>query len=59
MKMKIESEVIVPGVGKVRHTHEQEFEDNSNVFGLVSDYREYMKKLFPGCEFKALKVKRV
>lgn len=59
MKFNIESEVIVPGVGKMKHRHTQEFADDSNVFGRVLEYRQYMYRTFPGCEFRMIKAKEV
>lgn len=59
MKFEITSEVIIPGIGKANHTHTQEFEDNSNVFGRVSEYRKYMHTTFPECEFRLIKAKEL
>lgn len=55
MKFEIESEVVVEGIGKMKHTHTQEFEDDSNVFSRVLDYHKYMYRTFPKCEFKMIK----
>ena len=41
------------------HEHDQDFDDDSNVFGRVYDYRQYMKGTFPGCEFRLLSAKEV
>lgn len=59
MKFKIESEVIVEGIGKAKHSHTQEFADDSNVFGRVLEYHKYMHETFPGCEFRAIKATEV
>lgn len=55
MKYDIVSEVIVEGIGKMKHEHTQAFEDNSNVFGRVLEYRRYMYKTFPHCDFRIIK----
>lgn len=59
MKFKIFSEVIVEGIGKMKHEHIQEFSDNSNVFERVLKYREYMRKTFRRCEFKLIEAKEI
>ena len=59
MKFKIESEVFVEGIGKIIDTHEQVFEDDSNVFGRALEYREYMYKAFPTCKFRLIKAKEI
>ena len=59
MKFRIFSEVSIAGVGKVKHEHIQEFSDDSNVFGRVLEYREYMLRTFRGCEFKLILAERV
>ena len=33
-----------------RHTHEQEFTDDSNVFGRALEYRQHMRKQFPNAD---------
>ena len=58
MVFNITSEVIVKGIGKMHHRHTQEFADDSNVFGRVLEYHQYMHKTFPKCEFKLIKVER-
>lgn len=55
MKFDVESEVYVEGIGIMRHNHTQEFADNSNVFGRVLEYHQYMYKTFPNCPFKLTK----
>lgn len=55
MKFKMISEVRVNGIGNMRHTHTQEFADDSNVFGRVLEYHQYMYKTFPKCEFRLIK----
>lgn len=52
MKMRIISEVKIDGVGTVKDEYVHEFEDDSNVFGRVWEYRQRMYKTFPNCEFK-------
>ena len=59
MKFKTESEVIVPGIGKVKHTHEMNFPDSENVFGRVLEYRKEMQRLFPGCKYELISAKRI
>lgn len=59
MKLKIESEVIVESIGKMKHTHTQEFADDSNVCERVLEYHQYMYKTFPNCDFKLIIAKRV
>ena len=54
MKYDIVSEVIVEGIGKMKHEHTQVFDDDSNVFGRVLEYHHYMYKTFPKCEFKLI-----
>lgn len=55
MRFKLESEVFVEGIGKMKHTHTQTFADDSNVFGRVLEYHQYMYKTFPNCKFKLIK----
>ena len=55
----MESEVKVDGIGKIKHRHTQEFADDSNVFGRVLEYHQYMHKTFPNCEFKLIKATEV
>lgn len=59
MKFEIKSEVIVSGIGKMKHTHIQEFADDSNVFGRVLEYHRYMYKTFPQCDFCLIKAKEI
>lgn len=59
MKFKMESEVVVEGIGKMKHHHTQEFAEDSNVFGRVLEYHQYMYKTFPNCEFKLIKATEV
>lgn len=59
MKFRIRSEIHVPGIGWMGHTHEQEFDDDSNVFGRVYEYRQYIYKTFPGCDYKLISAKQV
>ena len=59
MKFKIRSEVVIEGIGKMKHEHTQEFSDDSNVFGRALEYRQYMYKTFPGCEFRLIKTKEI
>jgi hypothetical protein len=58
MKFEITSEVIIDGIGKVKHDHEQDFAENSNVFGRVLEYRTYMRNTFPNCEFRLICAKQ-
>jgi len=59
MKFKVESVVFVKGIGRMKHSHTQEFTDDSNVFGRVLEYRQYMRKTFPNCEFRLIKATEV
>lgn len=54
-KVRVISEVQIPTIGKVTHTQDFEFADNENVFGKVLAYREEMKRLFPGCDYRMIK----
>jgi len=57
MKMMILSEVNMDGM-VIKDEYIEDFGDE-NVFGKVLKYHERMKKVFPGCEFKLVKTKRV
>ena len=46
MKMRIISDVIIDGIGTVKDEYIHEFEDDSNVFGRVLDYRQRMYSSF-------------
>lgn len=59
MKFEVLSEVIVEGIGKMKHQHTQTFADDSNVFGRVLEYHQYMYKTFPQCDFRLIKAKEV
>lgn len=59
MVFNITSEVMVKGIGKIYHQHTQEFADDSNVFGRVLEYHQYMYKTFPKCKFKLVKIERI
>lgn len=59
MRFMIKSEVLVTGIGKITHTHEQEFEKDSNVFGRVLEYRQYMYKTFPNCRYRLIEAKEI
>ena len=59
MKFKMESEVYIDGIGKMTHTHTQEFADDSNVFGRVLDYHKYMYQTFPNCDFRLIKATEI
>ena len=54
MTYDIISEVIVEGIGKMKHQHTQTFADDNNVFGRVLEYHKYMYQTFPRCEFKLI-----
>lgn len=58
MRYKIKSIVHVDGID-MTHTHEQEFDDSSNAFGRVAEYREYMHQTFPGAEWALLEAKQI
>ena len=59
VKFKVFSEVIIPSIGKIKHEHTQEFSDDSNVFGRAYEYRQYMRKTFPNCDFKLIEAKEI
>lgn len=59
MKFQMESEVYVDGIGKMKHSHTQEFANDSNVFGRVLEYHQYMYRTFPNCDFRLIKAKEV
>lgn len=50
----IVSRVKVDTIGEIVHTHEQTFSADCNVFGRVLEYRQYMAKTFPDCEYKLI-----
>ena len=58
MKMKITSEVFLDGM-RITDEYVQEFDDNENVFGRVLKYHKRMEKVFPKCEYRLIKSKRV
>lgn len=58
MIFKVQSEVNVCG-HTMKHEHTMEFDNDSNVFGRVLAYREYMKKTFPECEYRLIKARQV
>lgn len=58
-KLRVKVIVSVPGVGKVNHTGEIEFPDGENVFGRVAEFRQYMRRVFPGAEYKLIGTERV
>ena len=55
MRFKVESEVIIKGIGTCRHEHIQDFSEDLNVFGRVLEYHKYMYKTFPDCQFKLIR----
>lgn len=59
MKFIIRTEVTVPTVGKFNHEHMQEFADDSNEFGRVLEYREYIHRMFPERNYKLIEAKEV
>ena len=59
MTFRIECEVMIPTVGKSHYTTELEFDDDSNEFGRVLDFRNHMKKMFPECEYRLIKAKQI
>jgi hypothetical protein len=59
MIFRFRSEVIIPAIGKVIHEHSLEFPEDSNVFGRVVAYREYMSDTFPGCKYKIIDAKEI
>lgn len=59
MRFEIESTVFIDGIGKCKHSHTQEFADDSNVFGRVIEYHQYMYKTFPNCQFMLVRAEEV
>jgi hypothetical protein len=59
MKFETRSKVRIPGVGEITHSQTFTFPDESNAFGRVLDYRNAMRKLFPGCEFDLIEAKQM
>ena len=58
MTFETVSTVIIPGVGKVTHRQDMVFDDDSNVFGRVLEYRQKMRELFPGCNYELVSTKQ-
>ena len=58
-KLRFKVIVSIPGIGKVNHTGEIEFPDGENVFGKLYGFRQYMKEVFPGAEYKLIGTERV
>lgn len=58
MKFKIKSEIFV-GCFTMKHTHIQEFADDSNVFDRVCEYRTYMHKTFPLYDYRIVEAKEI
>ena len=54
MIFDIETEVYIEGIGTAKHYHTQEFADDSNEFGRVIEYREYIHRIFPNCDYKLI-----
>ena len=46
-------------LGNAGTEHIQEFSADSNVFGRALEYREYMHRTFPKCEFRLLGAEQV
>ena len=59
MRFEIKSEVTIDGIGELKHTHEQEFSEDSNVFGRALEYRQYMRSAFPRCEFRLIEAHEI
>lgn len=58
-RYKVLSEVYISGIGNCKHEHEQEFDEDLNVFGRVLEYHKYMYKTFPKCDFRLIKAEEV
>ena len=58
MTFETVSTVTIPGVGKVTHRQDMVFDDDSNVFGRVLEYRQKMRELFPGCDYELVSTKQ-
>ena len=58
MTFETVSNVTIPGVGKITHRQDIVFDDDTNVFGRVLEYRQKMRELFPGCDFELISAKQ-
>lgn len=59
MKFKVKSKVIMYGM-TIKQEHEQEFSDDSNVFGRALEYRQYMRRTFPNAtDFELIEAKQI
>lgn len=59
MKFEIISKVYIPTIGNLKNTHIQEFSEDSNVFERALEYRKYMYKQFPNCDFELISAKQI
>ena len=58
MIFRMKSKVMLYGM-ECTHEHEQEFDDNSNVFGRVLEYHQYMERTFPNMPFKLISAEQL
>ena len=58
MRMIVKSRVKFDGM-IINDVYTHEFPDGMNVFGRVLEYRNRMRKVFPGCEFELVSAKTV
>lgn len=58
-KYKVESEVTIKGIGKLKDEFEIEFDEDLNVFGRALAYRQRMRRVFPNSDFKLIKAMRI
>lgn len=57
MTFETVSKVVIPGVGKITHRQDMTVDDDTNVFGRAYEYRQMMKKQFPGCDYELVTAK--
>ena len=57
-RLRVFSEVNLCGM-ICKHEHEMEFDDDENVFGRVLKYHQYMRKTFPGKEWRLIRTETI
>lgn len=55
----VEVQVNVPTVGRITHRGVLVIDDSENVFGRVLLFRQYMQKVFPGCDYNLVSAKQI
>lgn len=59
MIFRIKTEIVAAGL-VMTHEHEQEFSDDSNVFGRTLEYHRYLDKVMPkGYEYKLISAEQI